>query len=91
MAKRKRLHKITFSGIKNISIRPVFSKLPSKQPNNFPPSSLQTSNIERPNPRVTHHDEFALGQTQTTPQDYFLQASKTYTKSSMVNFNQTLI
>ena len=33
--------------------------------------------------------EFVLGQTQTTPQDHFLQASKTYTKSSIVNFNQT--
>ena len=29
--------------------------------------------------------EFVLGQTQTTPQDHFLQASKTYTKSSIVN------
>ena len=35
--------------------------------------------------------EFVLGQTQTTPQDHFLQASKTYTKSSIVNFNQTFI
>ena len=29
--------------------------------------------------------EFVLGQTQTTPQDHFLQASKTYTKSSLAN------
>ena len=35
--------------------------------------------------------EFVLGQTQTTPQDHFLQASKTYTKSSTVNINQTVI
>ena len=35
--------------------------------------------------------EFVLGQTQTTPKDHFLQALKTYTKSSTVNFNQTFI
>ena len=35
--------------------------------------------------------EFVLGQTQTTSQVNFLQASKTYTKSSIVNFNQILI
>ena len=35
--------------------------------------------------------EFVLGQTQTISQVNFLQASKTYTKSSIVNFNQTLI
>ena len=29
--------------------------------------------------------EFVLGQTQMTSQDHFLQASKTYTKSSIVN------
>ena len=58
-------------GIENISIRSVFSKLPSKQPNNFsqqpimtqnPPcntlATVQTSNIERPDPRVTHHDVY---------------------------------
>ena len=29
--------------------------------------------------------KFALDQTLTTPQDHFLQASKTYTKSSLAN------
>ena len=29
--------------------------------------------------------KFVLDQTQTTPQDHFLQASKTYTKSSLAN------
>ena len=32
--------------------------------------------------------EFVLSQTQTTPKDHFFQASKTYTKSSIVNCNQ---
>ena len=35
--------------------------------------------------------EFILGQTQTTPQDQFPQALKTYTKLSIDNFNQTFI
>ena len=30
--------------------------------------------------------EFFLGQTQTTPQDHYLQTSKTYEKSSIVPF-----
>ena len=34
---------------------------------------------------LTMVSEFVLGQTQTTPQDHFLQASKTYTKSSLAN------
>ena len=70
MAKHRRLHKITFSRHRNIFIRPVFSKLRSKQPNNFPQqprtqnppcntlATIQTSNIERPDPRVTHHDVY---------------------------------
>ena len=71
MAKHRRLHKITFSRHRNIFIRPVFSKLRSKQPNNFPQqpmmtqnppcntlATVQTSNIERPDPRVTHHDVY---------------------------------
>ena len=70
MAKHRRLHKITFSRHRNIFIRPVFSKLLSKQPNNFPQqprtqnppcntlATIQTSNIERPDPRVTHHDVY---------------------------------
>ena len=33
--------------------------------------------------------EFVLGQAQMTPQDHFLQPSKTYTKSTILNFNQT--
>ena len=40
---------------------------------------------------LTMVSEFVLSQTQTTPQDHFLQASKTYTKSSIINFNQTFI
>ena len=40
---------------------------------------------------LTMVTEFVLNQTQTTPQDQFLQASKTYTKSSTVNVNQTVI
>ena len=35
--------------------------------------------------------EFVLTETQTTPQDHFLQASETYKKSSIVNFNQKFI
>ena len=35
---------------------------------------------------LTMVSEFVLGQTQMTPQDHFLQATKTYTKSSIVNF-----
>ena len=38
---------------------------------------------------ITMVSEFVLGQTQTTPQDNFLQASKTHTKSPIVNFNST--
>ena len=57
-------------GIENIFIRPVFLKLRSKQPNNFPQqprtqnppyntlATIQTSNIERPDPRVTHRDVY---------------------------------
>ena len=70
MAKHRRLHKITFSRHRKHFIRPVFSKLRSKQPNNFPQqprtqnppcntlATIQTSNIERPDPRVTHHDVY---------------------------------
>ena len=56
-------------GIEKISICPVFSKLPLKQPNNFPQqpimtqnppcnrlTTVQTSNIERPDPREMHHE-----------------------------------
>ena len=51
------------SSIENISIRPVFSKLPLKQPNDFPQqpiitqnppcntlATVQTSNIKSPDP-----------------------------------------
>ena len=34
---------------------------------------------------LTMVSKFVLDQTQTTPQDHFLQASKTYTKSSLAN------
>ena len=34
---------------------------------------------------------FVLGQTQTTPQDHFLQTLKTYIKSSVVYFDQKFI
>ena len=40
---------------------------------------------------LTMVSKFVLGQTQTTPQDHFLQASKTYAESSIVNFNPTFI
>ena len=119
-------------GIENISIRPVFSKLPSKQPNNFPPrpkmtqnplcstlATAQPSSIERPPSRVTHNDVYnemtatkppkrKLGHLSQknhcsikTPLNIAYQLNtmsheatklpKNHTKSTIVNFNQTLI
>ena len=103
LAEPKRLHKITSPGIENISIRSVFSKLSSKQPDNFlqqpimtqnPPcntlATVQTSNIERPDPSVTHHDVYPeIDCNQTTKektQPSFVEKSeknRNHTKSSM--------
>ena len=71
LALAKRLDKITFSRHQNICIRPVFSKVPSKQPKKFPStanndtkSTLQhTSNIERPD----HTTMFTMNLTSTKP------------------------
>ena len=40
---------------------------------------------------LTMVSEIVLSQTQMAPQDHFLQALKTYTKSTIDNFNQTFI
>ena len=106
MAKHRRLHKITFSRHRNIFIRPVFSKLRSKQPNNFPQqprtqnppcntlATIQTSNIERPDPRVTHHDVYhKMDGNQTTKektQPSFVEKSLNLIKTPLKGLSKDL-
>ena len=86
--------------IENISIRSVFSKLLSKQPNNFsqqpimtqnPPCKtlaiFQTSEIKRPHPRVTHHDVYHKFDCNQTTKE---KTQPSFVEKSLFNKNTSL-